>query len=196
MGITSFDIKVLDGIIEKYKPSNVIEAGAQNLYNQPVLPAPYADTYYKEKGLQYDCIDLSKENNCLVLDLSKPFTVNKKYSLATNFGTFEHCGDNGKFSWEAIYNCFLNFHKLLELNGIIVHENPLTEHWHQHGFFYFTKEFYIKLSEISDYEIIVVDIVCAMGNCDTGKNVICVMKKNGELFPTLELFKTLDLRQS
>lgn len=194
MGITAFDIELLDKVIDRFSTKNVIEAGAQNLYNQPLLPAPYAHEYYEPKGVQYSCIDLSKENKCIVMDLSLPHDISQQYQLVTNFGTAEHIGDNGKFSWEAAYNFFNTMHKLLEVGGIVIHENPKDGHWENHGFFYFTEDFYRQLVLLCNYEIIELGTVCAMGNCETGQNIYAVMQKHSELFPTLEQFKTLPLK--
>jgi hypothetical protein len=195
MGITAFDIELLDKVIEKYNPKNVIEAGAQNLYNENITPAPYANVYYAKKGIEYFCIDLSKENNCIEWDLSQKQDVDKKYQLVTNFGTWEHIGDNGKFGIEASYNFLHTMHKLLEIGFPIIHENPKTGHWEKHGFIFMTQEFYLEFVKVSGYEIIYIGEVGAMGNWETGMNVFCVLEKKSDKFPTLAQFKKLPLKQ-
>ena len=201
MGITSLDIELLDEILIRYKHKNVIELGAQQLYNQPNLPAPYANEYFEPKGVKYDCIDLSKENNCIEIDLSKPINEDMNYlknsfDLVTNFGTMEHLSENGKFSFEAVYNCIKTMHDLTKIGGVIINENPKTGHWQLHGFSYYTKTFYECLVEKCGYKILKLDEWAAMGNYETGMNVLCVLEKVSNDFITFEDFCKLDLRSS
>lgn len=195
MGITAFDIELLDRTIDKYKPKTVVELGAQNLYNQPLIPAPYANIYYQSKGVMYRCIDLNGENGADKIDLSSQFDVIYGVDLVTDFGTNEHVTKpNEGFSWEAIYNCWVNKHNLLKVGGVMISENPKDGHWELHGYSYYTEDFYRELVLMCNYEIIELGTVCAMGNCETGQNIYCVMQKQSELFPTLEQFKTLPLK--
>lgn len=206
MGITTTDIQLLEGIIKQYNPKSVIELGAQNNYAQPKIPAPYMDMWYLlTAGHQiqvYYCVDISGENNSFKDDLAYPITsdLSKLFDLCdlvTDFGTSEHIGIDGKFSWDAIYNCWVTKFKLLNSNGILISENPKTGNWPGHGFNYYTKEFYRGLEQVSDLKILMIDDeICAMGNCETGKNVLCVQQKTGNKFPTLEEFMEFDLRQS
>lgn len=199
MGITTFSKKLLDKVIEDYKPKNVGEYGSQNLYfDGESLPAPFANVYYEAKGIEYTCFDVSKENNCLHYDLTYllPDEFTDKYSLVTDFGCTEHYGRDGKHHLEGFYNAWLNKHNMLKVGGVMVNENPLSGHWNLHGFNYYTEQFYKRIVEISDYKIIELGISCAMGNCETGKNVYAILEKTGEKFPTLSQFSNLDLRQS
>ena len=63
MGYTSFSVEKLEGLIQKYKPTSIIDLGAQNMYNQPLLPALYASEWYQKQGIKYLSIDLNGENN-------------------------------------------------------------------------------------------------------------------------------------
>lgn len=201
MGITDFSVTLLNKIIDQYHPKDVIELGSQQTYVAGERYGQYAHWYYLSKGItEYCCIDLNGENNALKFDLSTPCyrTDNNKVSttpfdLVTNFGTAEHVGKDGTFSWEAIYQCFLNVHNFTKVGGIAIHENPLTGHWPGHGFQYFTEAFYNELAALTDYKILELGTTCAMGNCDTGMNVYCVLRKHSEKFPTLDQFKTLSL---
>lgn len=176
MGITAFSITLLDKVIADYKPKNVCELGAQNLYNTPNLPAPYADKYYVSKGIEYTSIDLNKENNCLVHDLSKPLPdeLNNKFDLVTNFGTSEHVTD--------LYECYKNIHNLCKLNGIIISENPKTGNWPGHGFHYLDSNFYRQLADVCGYEILELGEHPAMGNYTDGWNIYCIYIKKKESF--------------
>ena len=206
MGVTSFDIQLLETVIKAYKPKSAIELGAQNNYAQPKLPAPYMSEWYKAKGIDYTSIDLSAENGSFTIDLSKKL-INQvpsfeksnldigNYDLVTDFGTSEHIGTDGKFDWEAIYNCWVTKHVLLKKEGIMISENPKTGNWPGHGFNYYTKEFYRQLEAATGYKIILLDEHPAMSNITDGWNVVCIMQKVSDKFVSLEEFKSLDLRQ-
>ncbi len=190
MGITSFSVELLDKIIDLHKPKNVCELGAQNLYNQPKLPAPYAHEYYEGKGIEYTCIDLSEENNCLVLDLSKPIPVNlhNKFDLVTNFGTGEHVKD--------LYECYKNIHDLCKIGGVILCENPKTGNWHGHGFHYLEQSFYNNLASHANYEILKLGEHAAMGNITDGWNIYCIYKKTENQFCNREEFEKLNYHKN
>ena len=198
MGITTFSKNILDRVIEKYNPKNVGEYGSQNLYLDGELSTPYSNVYYESKGIEYICFDLSKENNCLVYDLTYPLPdkFNDNFDLVTDFGCTEHYGREGKHHLEGFYNSWVNKHNILKVSGITVNENPKSGHWQNHGFNYYTEEFYKGLAKFADYEIIELGESCAMGNCESGKNIFCVMQKNGNKFPTLDEFSTLEFKLS
>ena len=126
MGITDFSVDILNRAIESKKPESVMELGAQNLYNQPKLPAPYAHEFYEPKGIKYNCIDMCKENGALDIDLSKPVKVEATHDLVTDFGTSEHVSKAGKHAIEAYYNCWKAKHDLLNEGGTMINENPKT----------------------------------------------------------------------
>lgn len=207
MGYTIFTIELLEKVIKEYNPKNVLDLGSQQLYNQPTLPAPYVDQWYKPQGIDYECIDLNGENNSRKIDLSKKRDYNisdlnwslKNYhgwKLVVDAGTSEHVGDDGKFSWEAIYHCWKIKHDSLQVGGIMVNENPKTGNWFSHGYNYYTEDFYKELAEVTDYKILELGEHAAMGNFVDGWNIYCVMIKNGEKFPSLEEFKKLSIKTS
>lgn len=201
MGYTDFTIRLLEKVIKEYQPKMVVDLGAQNMYNQPVLPAPYASEWYKEQGIVYVAIDLSGENDALEIDLGKPSkplfpeSQSAKFEMVVDAGTSEHIGTDGKFDWEAIYNCWKTKHSSLRTDGIMVNENPLTGHWPGHGFQYYTEAFYKELAAATDYELLELGTACAMGNCTTGMNVYCILRKHSDKFVTVEQFKTFSLYQ-
>jgi hypothetical protein len=201
MGYTSFTKEKIQAMLDMYDVKSIIDLGAQNDYGQPSLPAPYISEWYKEKKIKYESIDLSGENNCLKFDLSIPIIFYwemelHKYKLVVDAGTSEHIGRDGKFCWEAIYNCWKNKFDLLEIGGIMYSENPKYGNWPGHGFNYYTFQFYLDLSKISGLSIIGFGEHAAMGNVTDGWNIWCTMIKMDEDFPSLEQFRQLDLRQS
>ena len=199
MGYTGFTKRIIQTVIDNYNPKSIIDLGAQQDYDQPNLPAPYIDVWYKGMGVDYCCIDLNGENVAMILDLSEPIkrvmALDRIFTLLVDAGTSEHIGKDGSFSWQAIYNCWYNKHNILQTEGIMVSENPKTGNWPGHGFNYYTKEFYRQLEAATDYHIILLDEHPAMGNEIDGWNVMCVMQKKSDKFPTLEEFMQFDLKQ-
>jgi len=198
MGYTNFTVSKLENIIEKYQPKTVVDLGAQNMYNQPVLPAPYAKDWYISQGIEYTAIDLSGENNSAILDLAIPFDLSQKtkFDLVVDAGTTEHVGIEGKHSPEAFYNACKNRFDLCRVGGIIYCENPKTGNWPGHGFNYVSQEFYKALAQNHDVEILELGEHAAMGNVTDGWNVYCIMQKTGAEFMTLKTFESLELHTS
>ena len=196
MGVTSIDLQILENLVKKYNPTKVIDLGAQNNYGQPLLPAPYMSEWWKAKGILYDSIDMSDENGCQVLDLSDLQSFEPQYDFVMDFGTQEHVGKNGAFSWEAIYNCYKNKFDLCRIGGLIISENPKTGNWPGHGFQFFTQDFYKQFARIAGFDIIQLAEIAAMGNTTDGWNVLAITVKISDVFPTLEEFKTLPLNRS
>ena len=199
MGYTGFTVELIEKHLDGVK--SVIDLGAQNMYNQPVIPAPYASEWYEGKGIEYACIDVSLENNAINLDLSTDFYHNaaiksQYFDLLVDAGTSEHVGDHGKFGWEAIYNCWKYKFNYSRIGGKIISENPKTGNWPGHGFNYYTEDFYRNLEAKSDLKILSLGEHPAMGNTTDGWNIYCVMEKTGEKFPTLAEFKKLGICQS
>lgn len=167
MGITSFSLSILDKYVKEGK--SVCELGAQNLYDKHYDKHPYADVYYKSKGMTYECIDLSKENGAIEMDLESPQKIQTQFDLVTDFGTSEHIKDS--------YNVHKIIHDLTKVGGIIIKENPKTGNWIGHGFNYVSVDFYNKLAELNGYEILEIDEHPAMNNTIDGWNVYVVFKK-------------------
>lgn len=211
MGYTGFTKRIIETVINTYDPKTVIDLGSQQDYDQPNLPAPYISGWYEEKGIRYECIDMNGENNAYRDDLGRIIDrMSNVYNdipmgcrdLVVDAGTSEHVctmeelSDNCSFSWEAIYNCWLNKHNLLKGGGIMVNENPKSGNWPGHGFNYYTKEFYRALESATDYHVILLDEHPAMENRIDGWNVICVMQKKSDKFPSLEEFVQLGIQFS
>lgn len=195
MGVTAVDIEILEPLIKMYDPRGVIDLGAQNNYSQGGLPAPYMSDWWNAKRIDYYSIDMSGENNSINLDLSLDWEFKPDADFVMDFGTSEHVGKAGAFSWEAIYNCWKNKHDLLRIGGLMINENPKTGNWPDHGFNYYTLEFYSQLCKMSGYVIEGIQQIPAMSNIIDGWNILCILRKLSDKFPTLELFKRLDLRQ-
>lgn len=218
MGYTAFTKELVEKVIKTYNPQSVMDLGAQNDFAQPYLPAPYISDWYDWKGIRYMCIDLNGENKAYALDLSEPlpedfieyrvekgelgatepFVFSRMVDMVCDMGTSEHVGKDGKFSWEAIYNCWLNKWKLLKVGGIMVNENPLTKNWPRHGFNYHTVEFYKELADamLNSMTLLEVGTHPACHNTTDGWNAWAVIRKTGEAFVSLEEFKKMSIKTS
>lgn len=217
MGITTFGVQQLKKVMYNNNINSVLEFGAQNMFIDATQPPPYATEWYLSRGIKtYHCIDMTGENNSIKADWCKPLLVVYQYDLVTDFGSSEHSTimdehviidfDNGvKSAYSAkapeegssiadtkcYYTCWLNKHNALAIGGFMVNENPMTGHWPGHGFFYLLPNFYQELCKIADYEVIETGEACAMGNCETGKNIYSILKKTGNRFPSFDEFNQL-----
>lgn len=197
MGYTVFSKEKVKGIIDAINPKSVLDFGSQNDFSYPQLPAPFISEWFLSMGINYTCIDVSDENGSLVIDLTEPIKEDLgKFPLVVDCGVIEHLEKEGKFSWYAIYNGWLNKHNLCEIGGIIYSENPKSENWGGHGFNYMVQEFYKELVEVADYELLDLGEHAACGNVTDGWNVYATLKKTGDKFPTLEQFKQLSIKQN
>lgn len=205
MGYTSHTVEVIEEVLLRYKPQSILDLGAQNMYNQPALPAPYAKEWYEQKGIKYVSIDINSEHGSIPVDLSKPIfgqygldpILKEQYDLLVDAGTGEHVSDNGKHGTEAFYNCWVTKHTLLRAGGVMISENPLTGNWPGHGQNYITQSFYKVLCRLAGYELIHLHDHPAMGNTTDGWNCVCVLMKTGdEDFISFDEFKLLDFRES
>jgi hypothetical protein len=218
MGITAFEVKLMDRVLKNYPQlKTVCELGSQNLYleaNQD--KPPFASDWYRARGLDYKCIDLAGDNHALQLDLSVPFKNFDQYDIITDFGTSEHVVQSNSVTLTAFhdghihsvypddvshericlgfYSCWLNKHKMLRTGGLMFNVNPKTGNWPGHGYTYYTTQFYEQLAGLAGYKIVELGEHPAMGNTENGWNVYCVLQKQEDKpFPDLEAFMKLQL---
>lgn len=211
MGVTNFEIKLLNGIIDTYRPKIVLDFGSQNDYSTNELKPPFMSGWWLKRNIDYTSIDLAGDNNSLKLNWSYPLEIFRKFNLVIDAGSSEHSVQskgytitpfhegyinsvypNVKVTDEEIelgyYNCWLNKHNLLKQDGIMLSVNPLTDNWEGHGYSYINEDFYKRIAEFSDYEILQLGTHAAMGNTKDGWNVYCVMQKKSEVFPSFYEF--------
>lgn len=211
MGINDMNLKTLEWIMDRYCIMSVLELGAQNFYQhyKSVPYGSYASNYYKLRGVEYyKCIDLNNENNALNLDLSIVHNVGK-FDMVTDFGTSEHIAgytnedenkivfdgnntwkhsDNHTAGLEAFYNCWTT--KYNNSKMLILSSNPATNHWKGHGNFYYTKQFYERLCELTGMRPIILEEHFAMGNYIDGKEICCCLDIRGSTWISLDQFKS------
>lgn len=216
MGYTEFTKSKIQSIIDSYNLNEythnlkfVMDLGSQNDHTSTLRPMPYISDWYKEKGIWYECIDLNKENDAISIDLSKPLgesywardnnigIVEGRVQLLVDAGTSEHVsGENNKFDWNAIFNCWETKNTLLCERGIMYNENPKTGNWPLHGVNYYSQEFYTELVKVADYEILDLGEHPAMNNYVDGWNIFCTLKKIGDKFPSPDEFSKLPIYKS
>lgn len=217
MGVTSFEIERLEKIISENDIKSVIELGAQNNYATPETKnPPFMSEWFERREIQYDSIDLAGDNKSKKLNWSYQISYNKIMAdLVTDFGSSEHSCQSDEYisiafhdgyinsiypkgqpSEEQIqlgyYYCWRNKHNLCKAGGIIFSVNPMCGYWENHGYSYIGPDFYKILCDSSGYELLEDGVVCATGNCETGKNVYGIMKKKKyDTFPTFYEFNFL-----
>ncbi len=105
--------------------------------------------YFKHIGFEHISIDKNGYDGALQLNLDKPI-LNRNlvgsFDIITNSGTTEHVSNQ--------FECFKNIHNLCKEGGIFIHVVPKIGHWKKHSPFYYTFEFFRKLAEFCEYEII------------------------------------------
>ena len=204
MGVTQFDIQLIEKAL-KIKPDikSVMQLGSQNNYTTTAEKPPFMSEWFRTRGIECDSIDLAGDDGAFKIDMSHPFPIEKEYDLVTDFGTGEHIVQMEGYESVAFHEGHINSiyptkvkdidagyyygwsnkHNLLKVGGIIINVNPKTGHWPEHCYSYLTWEFYKEFIKYAGYEIIELGENCALGNCDTGINVYCIMKKTSERFP-------------
>ena len=103
---------------------------------------------YEHIGFEYHSIDLSGEDNCIVIDLNHDdIPKNKKntFDLVTNIGTTEHIFNQS--------NCFKAIHDATTKNGVMIHALPMNNSL-EHGLFNYQPNLFFSLALSNKYEII------------------------------------------
>lgn len=190
MGITALSLDRLNKYECLKEGVKMLELGAQNVYNTQNY-ADVAKALFESMGVIHTSIDIHEHQGAIEADLREPLTFTKsKFDVVTDFGTCEHLDG-------SLYEGFKNIHNLCKKGGLMIHENPKTGNWPEHGYHYFTKDFYTELAEKAGYEILELTEEAAMGNFHNGWNVCCVLRKlDANQFVTEEEFNSLDFRKS
>jgi hypothetical protein len=214
MGYTLAEVN----LISKYvKPGmSVLDFGSQNLYVNPLENPPFVSQWYNQIGIaDYTCIDLAGDNNALRIDVSKERTWPRQYDLVVDGGFGEHIVQaeeyetisfhgghiNSVYPKEGqvtnkllgFYNFWVNKYKLCKNGGMIVSVNPKTGNWPGHCYHYLTQDFYFGITHLLDCDIVELTESPAMGNTETGWNIICILEKQSDRFPTFKEFQTLPI---
>lgn len=190
MGINDKNFETLQELFAKHgsEIKTVLELGAQNFYqNYDIVKyGMYANKYYAYKGVHsYTCIDTNGENGALKINLAEPCTMDLgTFDLVTDFGTCEHIAP---YNIEALYNCWTT--KYNASAKFLVSSNPATGHWPKHGYYYFTKDFYVVLAQLTGMKILKLVDQYTMGNYIDGMEVSCVFDVRNSAWITLDEFR-------
>lgn len=190
MGITKTSLDRLNNHQVLDKGAKMLELGAQNVYDSENY-GKVAKDIFEAIGIIHTSIDIKAHQGAIEADLREPITFTKsKFDIVTDYGTTEHVEGN-------LYEAFKNIHNLCRKGGVMIHENPKTGNWPEHGFNYYTQDFYKELAKLAGYEILELTEEPAMGNHIDGWNICAVLKKTtSEKFISKEEFETLDYRTS
>lgn len=189
MGITKLSLDRLERSGALKEGVTMLELGAQNLYDTEHY-GQVAKDYFKSLGIEHTSWDIIPHQGAKEVDLRKNIKVKKTFGVITNFGTIEHL-DGG------LYQGFENIHDHCELGGLMIHENPKTGNWPDHGQHYFTKNFFEQLAKENGYEVVELTEEAAMGNTKDGWNICAVLRKSADQkFMTEAKFKKLDVHVS
>jgi hypothetical protein len=180
MGYIQSTLQAVDTLVKLKGVKTVADLGDQINYVSPRQPHPYMSDWYKENGVEYISIDVNGKNDSKTWDMGDTIKTNKKFDLVVDAGFGEHV--------KNLYQCFANIHKLTKVGGYMLHENPRKGNWPEHGFHYFTEDFYIELESLTGYKIIELNNTVAAHNYESGNNVFCLMQKLSEDFIEREQF--------
>lgn len=146
-----------------------------------------------------------------VIDLPRQFYL--QYDLTVDGGSKEHYCQaqsypvtefhNGEIKsvypknvTDALLGYYWGWRNQFELTkkgGKIICVNPKSGFWPSHGYHYLNMDFYERLCELSDLQIVELYEHPACNNWETGMNVVAVLHKTGDMFPNYEEFSKLPI---
>lgn len=181
MGITTASLKRIRPYIKE--PKSILLIGCQNIYTAE-NNGGLAYDYFTKLGHSVRVIDITGCQGSEVYDLREPFDIGT-FDIVADHGSLEHVSGN-------YYQAHRNIHNATKVGGIIIHENPKTGNWPGHGCNYVDMDFYIKLADLCNYEILELTEEAAMGNTTDGWNISVVLRKlDGSEFISEDKFKTI-----
>lgn len=180
MGFIHSSLQAVDYLIKFKNVNSVCDLGDQiNYVSRP--PHTYMSSWYQDNGIKdYMSIDMNGKNDSKRWDLGDVIKTSKKFDLVTDCGTSEHV--------KNLYQCFANIDKLTKVGGYMLHENPRTNNWPEHGHHYFDEKFYVDLAIQTGYQILELKNTVAAHNYESGNNVFCLLQKTKDGFIERDLF--------
>jgi riboflavin synthase len=179
MGYIKTTLLAAKELLEKHGVKSVCDLGDQINYSGP-QPHKYVSEWYKAWGVEYMSIDANGKNDSKPWDMGDVIKTSKKFDLVVDAGFGEHV--------KNLYQCFANIDKLTKVGGYMLHENPRTKNWPEHGHHYFDEKFYVDLAIQTGYKIIEIKNTVAAHNYESGNNVFCLLQKTKEGFIEREQF--------
>jgi len=152
MGVNLYDKirfeNTLSNFTEKSK-IDIIELGDQDLVVNGVCdPNNKFRDLYKNNFNSWRTLDLHTVDGVEIFDLSVISNEIKTADIITNFGTSEHVEPE-----IGQYNCWLNLHNILKLDGYILHTLVPVGGWPDHCRYYHDFNFFESFKDFG-YEVI------------------------------------------
>jgi hypothetical protein len=135
---------------------------------------------FSELGFYHISIDLKGTRGSKPCDLTRllPRSLHNKFDIVTNSGTSEHVQDQ--------YMVFKNMHMVAHCDAIFFHALPDPDRYPDHGLYYYTWEFMLKLAEICGYQVV------RHGNVK--KLIVTIVRKNNsDKFISRDAFNMLPI---
>lgn len=167
MGITQNSLNRFDRYIAT--TDTMLILGCQNIYSDGNY-GELAHDFFKAKGFKPYTIDITGCQESVVADLRDDLHFSAGFGVVMQHGTLEHI--HGK-----LYQPFKNIHEACADGGFMIHENPMTGNWPEHGYHYFTQKFFIELAKSCHYDLLEICSEAAMGNTVDGWNICAVLRK-------------------
>lgn len=144
---------------------SVCDLGSQNDFTREGFP--FVSWEYGRREIEYDSIDVNGKGT-IYHDLGTLMEIYRQYDMVVDAGTKEHVMNLDK--------AFLNQYNLTKKDGLMYCENPKVGSWPDHGFHYFTKDYYKGYSKRFNTRILVLE-EHACNTSDDGWEIICLMRK-------------------
>lgn len=149
-----------------------------------------SNQYYRQNyGAEMVSIDINGLNGSLKIDLSKAVkdeSLLESADIVTDFGTAEHI--------KNLYQAFRNAFNFGKVGGLLIHANPKTGSFKDHGFHWFDVEFWKRFASAAKLEVVRIGTHQVYGPRydNDGWEVFAVLRKTEKSkFPTKKAFETL-----
>ena len=133
--------------------------------------------YFISIGVKHDSFDWNGKDGAIKVDLAKPLKL-EEYDIVTNLGTSEHVHNQ--------YYVFNNIHNMCKANGVMIHSVPFENSWPKHCNFYYSVDFFKKLSEECNYKIILNEVDRIRGDQYELVTAILQKKENSQFVPNID----------
>jgi hypothetical protein len=132
-----------------------------------------AADYYRQFSIA--AVDIHGQNGAIPLDLCDPESARNSGLSAfavTDFGTLEHV--------ENLAAGLRNVFDFCHAGGMMLHVNPMTGHFPNHGYHYFTELFWEKYAHAAKLKLFTTYHHPAYHNTETGMEVYALLQKTAE----------------
>ena len=126
---------------------DMIEMGYQEINKKDdrsgkIFPPTRLRQLFKNKFKTWRTLDLCGGDGVEKFDLSILTKEKECADIITDYGTIEHVEKE-----RGQYNCWVNIHNMLRMNGLVIHALPIAGSWIGHCRWYYTIDFFKYFSE-------------------------------------------------